>query len=166
MNLRNFFRKQEIIPSTYPYIKSNEIKPKHTILTIPCPKCLEIINLYPNFNNELYEWWLRIQIMYPSAHISCAGRGKRAQEEVFNKKLSRARYGQSAHNWNCAIDIFELRDGKAVWDEIWFDKVVRANIPYSLKWYGSPSCSFRELPHVELNNWYLLINSKQIRLVE
>lgn len=161
-----FSKKPDVIIPTFPYIKTREVKPKHSSSSVPCEKCMEIIDMYPNFNQEVLSWWLMIQSMYPSAHISCAGRGKKEQERVYNAKLSLARWGQSAHNWNCAIDIFELRDGKAVWDELWFDKVIRSNIPYNLKWYGSPNARFRELPHVELNGWANLINTLQIKLVE
>lgn len=131
-----------------------------------CAKCQEIFDRYPGFNEELWSWFKAIQVESPEAHIACAGRGKIDQELAFHKGASKAHYGQSSHNYNCAIDIFELRGMEAVWDKAWFQKVVGENLYPFLKWYGAPGASFYELPHVEVSDWKLLVNSGAAKLVE
>lgn len=131
-----------------------------------CEKCEEIFNLYPNFNDELKTWFKAIQIENPEAHISCAGRGKVDQEVCFQRGASKAHYGQSAHNFNLAIDIFQLKDGQAAWDQAWFDSVVKPNLYGALSWFGAPNAVFRELPHVEISNWKDLVQNGSVGLVE
>lgn len=134
-----------------------------------CEKCLEIFRRYPNFNIELKIWFTDLQKKYPDAHISCAGRGKADQEQAFNLKASRAHYGQSAHNCNQAIDIFQQDGHLAKWDQEWFDMVIGANLDKctaELKWYGAPGAEFFERPHVEIANWRDLLKSGAAKLVE
>lgn len=131
-----------------------------------CKKCLEIFDRYPHFNEELKVWFLAIQLENPDAHISCAGRGRIDQEVAFKRGASRAHYGQSAHNYNCAIDIFQLKDKSAVWEVNWFRKVVAENLYPHLKWYGTPGAIYNELPHVEISDWPMLVKNKKAVLVE
>lgn len=131
-----------------------------------CQKCLEILNRYPGINQNLNLWILNLQRNNPDAHVSCAGRGMVDQEAAFHRGASKAHYGESSHNYNCAVDIFQLSDGKAVWDREWFDLVVGANLADGLKWYGAPGAVFYELPHVELTDWKLLVKSGDAKLVE
>lgn len=128
-----------------------------------CQHCLEIFNRYTGFHYGLKQWFLAIQIKYPEAHISCAGRGKVDQEDCFDRKVSRAHYSESAHNYNAAIDIFKNEPGEqASWPEDWFKEVVGSNLPNWLEWYGSPTAKFRELPHVQVLGY----KTKNLQLVE
>lgn len=98
-------------------------------------------------------WFLDIQRKYPTAHISCAGRGKEDQEDALKRGASKAHWKQSSHNYNCAVDIFELEGDQALWDRDWFDLVVGSNLKPFIKWYGSPGAVFYELPHCERSDW-------------
>lgn len=130
-----------------------------------CPKCLEIFSKYPKFHAGIKAWFFALQKKHPDAHISCAGRGKIDQEVAFQRGASKAHYGQSSHNYNAAIDIFQLKDNAAVWDKTWFNDTVAKELIPELKWYGAPGAKFYELPHVELSNWRDFIGSG-LKLVE
>jgi hypothetical protein len=136
------------------------------INTGKCPKCEEIFAKYPGFNEELHEWFKGIQAQSHDCHISCAGRGSVDQEVAFKRGASKAHYGQSSHNFNAAIDLFQLVGNAAVWNKGWFAKVVGQNLPASLKWYGAPGAVFYELPHVELSAWRDQVKLGKLKLVE
>ena len=118
-----------------------------------CPKCEELFNKYEGFNRDLKNWFQEFQSRQPSAHISCAGRGKDEQELDFINKKSRAHFGQSAHNYNCAVDIFVMQQGLNLYDKNWFETILKPNLEPFLKWYGEKDAVFYELPHVELLDW-------------
>lgn len=132
-----------------------------------CDRCLLIFNKYPNFHEGLKSWFLDLQSKHPEAHISCAGRGHDEQEELFLKKATRARYGESAHNWNVAIDVFEMGgDATQIYERVWFRDVLAPLLPKWLCWYGSPNAPFYELPHIEVDDWRKLRSEFKLRLVE
>ena len=85
-----------------------------------CLECTEIFDTYPNFNKALREWFTTFQKFHKEVHISCAGRGAKEQEAALKAKRSRAPFGESAHNWGCAIDIFVLIAGRDIYFEKWF----------------------------------------------
>lgn len=118
-----------------------------------CEKCKEIIERYPNFNPTLKSWFFLFQAKHPEAHVSCAGRGVADQMAALAAKASKASFGDSAHNWNCAIDVFVILPGKDIYDREWFKTVLAPAIPYFLNWYGAPGSPFPELPHIELREW-------------
>lgn len=132
-----------------------------------CTKCSELFESFPGFHTGLYYWFIDLQSRYPDAHISCAGRGRAAQEECFIHGLSKAHFGESAHNYNAAIDLFQLGEDKAViYNKNWFQKVVGNNLNGMWEWYGAPGAKFREMPHVEVKNWKFLVKQKVLTLVE
>lgn len=132
-----------------------------------CAKCLSIIGKYPGFYEPLLNWFLLFQSNHPEGHISEAGRGAELQEVLFLRKASRAHYGQSAHNYNCALDIFENTGKKDdIYEHEWFIDVLKPNLPSWIDWYGRPDASFRELPHIEVRNWKQLRDIGLVRLVE
>lgn len=138
--------------------------PKH-VNNGNCPRCDIIFDRYPGFNAYLRQWFKDLQAQHKDAHISCAGRGKKEQEEYFLKGTSKARYGQSAHNYNAAIDLFRLEQNGASWARNWFENIVlpavKAHID-RLNWYGLPGSPYFELPHIELRDWKKL----SLKLVE
>lgn len=131
-----------------------------------CPSCLNIFSKYSNFNSQLQNWFKEIQSKHPEAHISCAGRGRLSQEELYQENRSRAPWGHSAHNYNAAVDIFELRGDRAVWDREWFDRIIGAQLMPEFKWYGYPGSEFYELPHVEISNWRVQLAQGLLHPVE
>ena len=134
-----------------------------------CLKCIEIMDRYPNMNTKLRSWFTLFQAKHKEAHISCAGRGHADQEAAKLAKTSKASYGQSAHNYNCAIDLFVI-DHKNypgdIYPKKWFENILAPEIPFFLRWYGEPGCSFYELPHLEIRDWRGLLVQGAIQLVE
>lgn len=127
-----------------------------------CDKCDEVLDRYPGFHEGLRLWFKAMQKKHPDAHTSCGGRGKADQEDAFIKGTSRAHYGQSAHNYNLAIDIFRLTLNGAEWPRLWFRDVVGTAVIKNnadpdrklvITWYGMPGSKFFELPHCEVESW-------------
>lgn len=128
-----------------------------------CQRCNEIFDRYPGFHQGLRNWFKQVQKNNPEAHISCAGRGKQDQEDLLRKKATRADWKESAHNWNCAIDIFEQSgDTKNIYEWPWFVRVIEPVLTLDLVWYGKPGSSFFELPHVEVRNWKALTTTSLV----
>lgn len=127
-----------------------------------CQSCLLIINKYPNFHSGLLGWFTSLQKANPEAHVSCGGRGRVDQESDFSAGRSRAHYGQSAHNYNCALDLFRLTLQGASWDKPWFNSVIvnavdlqnsNPSKTFDILWYGLPGSPYYELPHIEIMSW-------------
>lgn len=129
-----------------------------------CPKCVLLFNKYQGFHEGLRLWFIDLQNRHPDAHISCAGRGEELQNTYFDRGRTRAKYGESAHNYNMALDLFRLvHGGMASFDSNWFktiiyDEVTRFNKEdvhhdFKLLWYGFPNAPYYELPHIEVLGW-------------
>ena len=138
----------------------------HTNDGITCEKCELIFNAFPDFDFDIKTWFLRFRIDHPEFHISCAGRGRAEQENLFARKASLAHYGQSAHNWNCAIDTFIDLPGLDLYDVNHYATVLAPAVPDWLNWYGTPKHPFHELPHLEKLNWLDLKEQGLLSLVE
>ena len=132
-----------------------------------CEKCRDIFDRYPGFYEPLRDWFEGFQIRNPEAHISCAGRGFEDQETLFFGRKSNARYGESAHNFNAGIDVFEMAgDRMQIYEPLWFIDVLKPALPTWVEWYGRPGAPFRELPHIEPKNWKRLRDDGVVTLVE
>ncbi len=128
-----------------------------------CPQCQEIIDRFPGFYKPLRDWFEKLQAAHPEAHVSEAGRGYLNQERDFQKGASKAHYGQSAHNFNCALDLFELQgDMKNIYEPSWFHDVLAKNLEPWVNWYGAPGSPFREMPHVEPRGWHSINGLKLV----
>jgi len=133
-----------------------------------CPRCEEILNRYPGFHSGLRKWFKDLQARVPTAHASCAGRGKQDQEECVRRGASKAHWSKSAHNWNAAIDIFEM-GGKSttdLYERDWYHDNLVPYLTDAFEWYGAPGAAFSELPHVQVKNWQDLAKSGKLKLVE
>lgn len=132
-----------------------------------CPKCEEIFARFPGFHSGLKKWFKELQVRVPSAHISCAGRGEVEQEAARLRGASRASFGKSAHNWNAAIDLFEMQgDSADLYELPWFKENIAPHIPDTLQWYGETGASFYELPHIEVRGWHELAKNGLLKIVE
>jgi len=130
-----------------------------------CAGCLSKINKYPYFYQPLKDWFFSVQKDTPTFHISDAGRGKIDQEMYFARGASDAHYGQSAHNYNCAIDTFFQIDGNYNLDASLYGNIATI-LPDTIKWYGSAYAKFKERPHFEWATWRDLALAGTIKLVE
>lgn len=88
--------------------------------------------------------------------LNCV-RGEAAQEEYFKTGMSRARYGQSAHNYGMAVDIIHGRKAydldRKSWDllgHIGKEISVQAGIPIT---WGGDWKSLWDPAHWELEEW-------------
>jgi ribonucleotide monophosphatase NagD (HAD superfamily) len=131
-----------------------------------CQKCNQIISRYPDFNSKLLGWFKDFQEKNPEAHTSCAGRGEDDQDAFKLRGASKASWGQSAHNYNAALDLFVNLPGKDIYDYSWFIGVLAQELPDWITWYGRPGAPFYELPHVELSNWSAEAHLGNLKLVE
>lgn len=131
-----------------------------------CLGCAKIFNRYPGFYQPLRNWFMEFQRANPEAHICWAGRGEVDQELFFERGSSDAHWGESSHNYNIAIDIFPLINGKANWDPAWYDKKIPPALTPCLEWYGAPDAKFRERPHIQWRGWRALRDAGLIKLVE
>ena len=131
-----------------------------------CLKCKEIMDKYPGMNQDLRDWLEEFQAACPEVHVSCAGRGRVEQESDYQRGASRAHYGQSAHNFNCAVDTFVMIHDLDLYDKHWFQSILGPKITSKLEWYGLPGASFYELPHIQIKNWKDLVQQGLAKLVE
>ena len=129
-----------------------------------CEKCNQIFNTYPGINTDLFSWFKVFQARFPEAHISCAGRGRIAQEECFQRGASKAHFGQSAHNYNCAIDLF-VNKPENIYPKDWFLDILKPEIPEFIQW-GFNWVTFPEMPHLEIKDWKHLVSIGEAKLVE
>jgi hypothetical protein len=140
--------------------------PSHKNTVKTCKKCQKILDTYPGLHSAIREWFIELQKKYPEIHVSEAGRGKERQEKLKKEGKSRASYGQSAHNYNAAIDVWFLVDKVYNLDHEHFERVVRPNLPMNLKWYGDGRTDFYERPHIELLSWRHQRDIGELKLVE
>jgi hypothetical protein len=132
-----------------------------------CARCNEIFDTFAGFDSVLFAWFKTLQYKHPEAHISCAGRGHIDQEVLFTRGATRAHWMQSAHNWNCAIDLFVNFPGSNnIYPAAWFHNTLAQELTDDLEWYGSPASRFFELPHVQRRGWKDLAKDGKLRLVE
>lgn len=132
-----------------------------------CEHCQLIFNRYSDFNASLMGWFFKLQKEHPEAHVSCAGRGRQDQEALFLKGATKAHYGHSAHNYNAAIDLFEMSGDKSnIYERKWFRDVIAPRLPEYFLWYGTPLAEFYELPHVELRGFKGMVARGELKLVE
>lgn len=132
-----------------------------------CPGCLFRFNRYPDFHKGLQQWFFETQRYMPEFHVAEAGRGRVTQEMYFNRKASNAHYGESAHNYNCAIDTFFQIHGEYKLDDYLYSHVVvRLPLNKSIIWYGATDAVFKESPHFEVGNWKELRDQGIVKLVE
>lgn len=130
-----------------------------------CLGCAKIFNKYHGFYQPLRDWFFKVQEKYPEFHIACAGRGKIDQEACFSRKASNARYLESSHNYNAAIDTFFMVDGEYRLDDSLYSKIEQELIP-EITWYGSKKAKFYEKPHFEVANWKELRDQGILKPVE
>lgn len=136
-----------------------------------CEACAVIFDRYPGFHGVLRSWFQSLQTELPQVHIACAGRNGADQDQLFKAGRTRAKWGQSSHNWNAAIDTWvQTSDGKYSLPEDFYNAVILPRLPDWVEWYGHEEykhnpAKYWELPHFEVKNWHALVASKELELV-
>jgi uncharacterized protein YcbK (DUF882 family) len=118
-----------------------------------------ISNLHPsvqckvkNFINEV-ESTLKIKLRVVSSYRSFS-----EQTTLYNKGrtttgsiVTNAKAGKSYHNYGVAIDVCQIKDGRAIWDESMYKKVAPIGKKNGLEW-GGDWTSFVDMPHFQYTN--------------
>ncbi len=132
-----------------------------------CQKCREIIDRYPGIHPTLLIWFKDLQAGMPNVHTSCAGRGQLDQEAYFLRHASNAHWTKSAHNWNAALDLFNVdeKNPKNLYPDAMF-KEIELYVPDWIEWYGAPGEPFKEEPHYQVRGWKDLADKNILKLVE
>jgi peptidoglycan L-alanyl-D-glutamate endopeptidase CwlK len=75
--------------------------------------------------------------------------------------VTRAKAGQSWHNWRCALDVVPLVNGKAIWDDqaLW-KQVGEIGKSCGLEWAGD-WVTFKEFPHFQYTGGLTLTQLQQ-----
>jgi peptidoglycan L-alanyl-D-glutamate endopeptidase CwlK len=75
--------------------------------------------------------------------------------------VTRAKAGQSWHNWRCALDVVPLVNGKAIWDDqaMW-KQVGEIGKSCGLEWAGDWK-TFKEYPHFQYTGGLTLAQLQQ-----
>lgn len=166
-----------MVSPPFPQPMSLPLRPTKSLNALPnklkhenngaCAKCIEVRDRYPGFNTRLWSWFADFQKKHPEFHISCAGRGKIDQNALFARHATKASWGHSAHNFNCALDSFVLIPGsEEIYPLTWYHSVLAPALPEWISWLGRPDSPFPELPHLEISEWGELHRNNQVQLVE
>ena len=75
--------------------------------------------------------------------------------------VTKAKAGQSWHNWRCALDVVPLVNGKAIWDDqaLW-KQVGEIGKSCGLEWAGD-WVTFKEYPHFQYTGGLTLAQLQQ-----
>ena len=75
--------------------------------------------------------------------------------------VTRAKAGESWHNWRCAFDVVPLVNGKAIWDDqtMW-KKIGEIGKSCGLEWAGD-WVTFKEYPHFQYTGGLTLAQLQQ-----
>jgi peptidoglycan L-alanyl-D-glutamate endopeptidase CwlK len=75
--------------------------------------------------------------------------------------VTRAKAGQSWHNWRCALDVVPLVNGKAIWDDqaLW-KQIGEIGKSCGLEWAGD-WVTFKEYPHFQYTGGLTLAQLQQ-----
>ena len=140
----------------------------HVNDVVQCPGCLDKFNAYPGFYSPLKEWFFSMRTKDKTFHCADAGRGKVDQEAYYARGASKAHFGESAHNWNIAIDTFFQIDGNyIVANSLYMALLQGLDLnKSSIVWYGAPDSAFKETPHFEWSSWRALRDGGFLTLVE
>jgi hypothetical protein len=118
-----------------------------------CPGCeAKMATAHPT----LVAFFTSFRAANPDAHVSCSSRTQSDQEADYAKGVSKAHWGQSAHDFtpSRAIDWFRLTQaGGASFDSVWFRNVLAPAIAAAGLVWGGNFSTIRDLPHCELPAW-------------
>jgi peptidoglycan LD-endopeptidase CwlK len=125
-------------------------------------------DLRPVFGAMVVPWlddW-KVQAAGYDTVIACTLRTHAEQAALYAQGRSapgpivtKAKPGQSAHEYGLAIDVYPMFHGKLITDEgnpIW-QELGNFGQARGLQWYGVPEAPFHEMPHFQHPQWRELI---------
>ena len=108
---------------------------------------------------------------FPGLQITCSVRGELDQNKAYNSGNSKARFGQSPHNFkqSLALDFVFITDGKPDWTVTKYLEMIKVSKEIAARYklnltYGGEFKSLKDYPHIELTNWKTI--SKTISLAK
>lgn len=129
-----------------------------------CSKCRELLQ---GVHPTLVEWFERFQGAVLDAHVAWGHRGEKDQNDAFKKGTSKAKWGESPHNYApaLAIDLFRLTHTGAEWQVSWYQKYVGESVAKEpkLEWGGS-WIKWKDFPHVQAKDWKKLVQAGEAKL--
>lgn len=125
------------------------MRPRHLNKAV-CESCnLKLVGVDP----RLAAFALEFRKANPDAHISWGLRGRKDQEDAFNRGHSKARFGQSPHNYGLALDFFRLTLNGADFTLSWYQEKLRPAAEAAGLVSGGAWAKFKDWPHVEVADW-------------
>ena len=118
-----------------------------------CPRCAEILK---DACEDLQQFHRGFQAQHPDAHVSCSYRPEADQNRAFALGHSKAKFGESPHNFkpSWAIDYFRLTQaGGASFDRPWYIATLMPAVKAAGLVSGGDFKSFKDYPHVEVRDW-------------
>jgi hypothetical protein len=133
-------------------LRSN-VKPTHKLPKIDLPDKHAVHPLMRQYTRSLMK---ELQKLRMDMKIFEMHRSFEKQEEYYARGASKARYGQSPHNWGMAVDIIDRRRGWDLSENEWaiFGAIVKSvsektRIP--VDWGGD--WKFYDPAHIQLRHW-------------
>lgn len=105
-----------------------------------------------NFINEV-ENTLSIKLRVVSGYRSFSEQTKLYNQgrTTSGSVVTNAKAGQSYHNYGVAIDVCQIKDNQAIWDESMYKKIAPIGKKWGFDW-GGDWTSFVDMPHFEYTN--------------
>jgi peptidoglycan L-alanyl-D-glutamate endopeptidase CwlK len=125
------------------------------------PDCALCSQKLTQVDSVLQEFTRKFRSKNLNAHISWGYRGKEDQEKFLKLGTTKAKFGESPHNFGLALDFFTIAStGQADWSKEFFENILApAAKEADLEWGGSWK-SLKDMPHVEIKNWKSKIPTK------
>jgi len=122
----------------------------------------DLKELHPKFLPTVEQFLEDIKTLGIDLIVTCTRRTNFEQATLYaqgrtapGKIVTKAKPGQSAHNWGLAIDVVPVVNGKPCWEDnnpIW-QEIGKIGFARGMEWYGVPGSAFHELPHFQMPNW-------------
>lgn len=120
-----------------------------------------IAKLHPNIRAKAKEFIIRAKKeLGIKLRVTSSLRTFDEQEKLYNKGrtekgkiVTNAKAGESYHNYGLAIDVVEIKDGKALWDNPNWDKIAELGKSIGFEW-GGDWRGFTDKPHFQYSFGY------------
>lgn len=121
--------------------------------------------LHPKLKPLAMEFLRKCRALNINVNYACTYRSIDAQNELYSigrdrmgnrigRIVTRAKGGQSAHNFGLAFDIVVVYGGKYAPDTHPYWKLCgKIGEELGLEWYGNPKSKFFELAHFQIKDW-------------
>lgn len=118
-------------------------------------------DLAPQFRDRFRLWLDACKASGMDLLVTCTLRTNEEQDALYalgrtkpGKRVTNARAGQSAHQYGMALDFVPMVSGKPMWKDDHPHWALAGNLApqFGLEWAGTWP-TFKEYPHVQVQNW-------------